>query len=111
MDRFATQGAPTENLERNILPTNAEIRKLKAAAQRMEPTLKIGKNGPTDAFVKSLDGELARHELVKIKFADFKEQKKEIAPQLAEKTASRLVMRVGNVAVYYRKRADTESGE
>jgi len=70
----------------------------------MEASLKIGKNGPSEAFIKSLDEELARHELVKIKFADFKEQKKEIAPQLAEKTASQLIMRVGNVAVYYRKR-------
>jgi len=32
----------------------------------------------------------------------FKEQKKELAPQLAEKGGSHLVIRVGNVAVLYR---------
>ena len=74
----------------------------------MEPSLKIGKNGLSEAFIKSLDEELSRHELVKIKFADFKEQKKELAPQLAEKTASHLIQRVGNVAVYYRKRSSPE---
>lgn len=71
----------------------------------MEPSLKVGKNGVSQAFVESLDGELSRRELVKIKFAGFKEQKKELAPLLAEKTASHLIMLVGNVAVYYRKRA------
>jgi RNA-binding protein len=84
--------------------TNVEKKKLKATAQRMDPSLKVGKNGLSDEFVKSLDEELVRHELVKIRFAGFKEQKKELAPLLAEKTGSELIMRVGNVAVYYRKR-------
>ena len=39
---------------------------------------------------------------MKIKFADFKDQKKELAPQLAEKTGSHLIMRVGNVMVLHR---------
>jgi RNA-binding protein YhbY len=37
-----------------------------------------------------------------VKFDDFKEQKKELAPQLAEKSGSRLVTRVGNVVVLFR---------
>ena len=54
----------------------------------------------------SLNVELNLHELVKVKFIDFKEQKKEMAPQLAERTGSHLIMRVGNVAVFYRKRSE-----
>jgi len=83
--------------------TNAEIRKLKAQAQRLEATFKIGKAGLSDAFIKSVDEGLAHHELVKVKFAEFKEEKKALAPELAQKTGSRLIMRVGNVAVLYRK--------
>jgi RNA-binding protein len=45
---------------------------------------------------------LKHHELVKVKFDEFKEQKKELAPQLAEKSGSHLVTRVGNVVVLYR---------
>jgi RNA-binding protein YhbY len=37
-----------------------------------------------------------------VKFDDFKEQKKELAPQLADRSASRLVTRVGNVVVLFR---------
>jgi len=95
-------------LETHLPLTNAEKRSLKATAQKLEPLLKIGRNGLSEAFLKSLDEELTRHELVKIKFADFKDQKKELAPQLAERTASHLIMRVGNVAVYYRKRPAQE---
>jgi RNA-binding protein len=84
--------------------SNAEIRKFKAAAQLMEPMLKVGKAGLTDGFVKTVSDALARHELVKIKFVEFKDQKKELAPLLAEKTGSHLVMRVGNVMVLHRPR-------
>ena len=45
---------------------------------------------------------LKDHELVKVKLADFKDQRKEIAPQLAEKTGSHLVALVGHVIVLYR---------
>jgi RNA-binding protein len=84
---------------------NSQFRKFKAAAQLLEPMLKVGKAGLSEGFIRSVDLALAQHELVKIKFAEFKEQKKELAPQLAEKTASHLVMRVGNVMVLHRPQA------
>jgi RNA-binding protein len=84
--------------------TNAEIRKLKARGQLLEPMFKVGKAGLSEAFLKSVDEALSHHELIKVKFAEFKEEKKTLAPLLAEKTASHLVMRVGNVAVLYRKK-------
>jgi RNA-binding protein len=84
---------------------NPEIRRLKAAAQHLEPILKIGKAGLSDGFVQSVNDALSQHELVKIKFVEFKDQKKELAPQLADRTASYLVMRVGNVMVLHRPSA------
>ena len=87
---------------------NSQTRKFKAAAQLLEPMLKVGKAGLSEGFVRSVDLALAQHELVKIKFAEFKEQKKELAPQLAEKTASHLVMRVGNVMVLHRPKTAVE---
>jgi RNA-binding protein len=83
--------------------TNPQIRKLKALAQRLEPVLRVGKQGLTDAFLKSVAEELDRHELIKVKFADFKEEKKQLSPVLAEKTSSHLIARVGNVVVLYRE--------
>jgi RNA-binding protein len=85
--------------------TGPEIRKLKSRGQLLEPMFKVGKAGLSESFLKSVDEALAHHELIKIKFAEFKEEKKTLAPLLAEKTSSELVMRVGNVAVLYRKKA------
>jgi RNA-binding protein len=82
--------------------TNPEKRELKARAQRLDPLLRLGHAGATEAFLKSLDEALDLHQLVKVRFAEFKEQKKARAPELAEKTRSELIMRVGNVAVYFR---------
>jgi len=90
--------------------TNAQIRDLKARAQRQKATLKIGKEGISPQFLAALDDALKHHELIKVKFDYFKDQKKELSPQLAEKTGSHLVTRVGNVVVLYRpKRAEEES--
>ena len=82
--------------------TNAQVRDLKAQAQRLKATLKISKEGLSPQFLAALDEVLKHHELVKVKFDEFKEQKKELAPQLAERSRSHLVTRVGNVVVLYR---------
>jgi RNA-binding protein len=86
-----------------MLPlTNAQVRDLKAQAQRLKATLKIGKEGLSPQFLAALDEVLKHQQLVKVKFDEFKEQKKELALQLAEKSGSHLVTRVGNVVVLYR---------
>jgi RNA-binding protein len=92
--------------------TNTQVRDLKAQAQRLKATLKIGKEGLSPQFLAALDEVLKHHELVKVKFDEFKEQKKELAPQLAEKSGSHLVTRVGNVVVLYRpKRFEEKQSE
>ena len=88
---------------------NSQIRKFKAAAQHLEPMFKVGKAGLSEGFIRSVDVALTQHELVKIKFAEFKAEKKELAPQLAERTATNLIMRVGNVMVLHRPRPATEA--
>ncbi len=86
--------------------TSAQTRKLKAIAQRLDASIKVGKNGLTDGFLKEVDDALKRDELVKVRFVEFKEEKKELAPKIAEQTQSHLVTRVGHVAVYYREKPD-----
>lgn len=85
---------------------NSTISKLKSLAQKLDPVLALGKSGASDAFIKSLDEALGIHELVKMKFAAFKDERKTLAPQLAEKTNSHLVWIVGHVAVFYRQQPD-----
>jgi RNA-binding protein len=88
--------------------SSAQIRALKAQAQRLNATLKIGKEGISPRFLAALDEALQHHELVKVKFDGFKDQKKELSPQLAEKSGSHLVTRVGNVVVLFRPKPAEE---
>ena len=90
----------------NAKLSNSVVSKLKSLAQKLEPVLALGKSGASEAFLKSLDEVLGQHELVKIKFAAFKDERKTLAPQLAEKTHSHLIMIVGHVAVFYREQPD-----
>jgi RNA-binding protein len=85
---------------------NPKLSELKARAQRLDPIVKVGHGGVSEAFLRSLDEALAQHELVKIKFIAFKEEKKRLAPEIARQTNSELIMRVGNTAVYYRRKGE-----
>lgn len=90
---------------------NAEKRELKSKAQLLEPVVKLGLAGVSDAFLRSLDTALTLHGLVKMKFTAFKEDKRELAPNIAERTNSELIMQVGNVAVFYRAKPAAEKSE
>lgn len=91
---------------------NRELRALKARAQLLKPMLKVGKDGLSPAFLKELDTMLTHHDLVKVKFDEFKEQKKELGPKLAESVRAKIVMQVGHVVVVFRRKVgETESKE
>jgi RNA-binding protein len=91
--------------------TSAQIRSLKAQAQRLKAALKVGKDGLSPQFLAALHEALKHQELLKVKFDDFKEEKKELTPLLAEKSGSHLVTRVGNVVVLYRPKNEMKSGQ
>jgi len=86
--------------------SSRQISQLRSLAQRLEPILHLGKAGVTDAFLASVEHALNDHELIKIKFAAFKDTRKELASEIAAKTNSELVQIVGHVAVFYRMQPD-----
>jgi RNA-binding protein len=89
---------------------NRELRALKARAQLLKPLARVGKDGISPALLKSLDDALTHHGLVKVKFDHFKEQKKELMPQLAEKVSAHIILRVGNVLVLFRRKPAQSTG-
>jgi RNA-binding protein len=82
---------------------NSQLRSL---AQRLDPILHLGKAGVTDAFLASVEQALNDHELIKIKFAAFKDTKKALAEEIGTRTNSELAQIVGHVAVLYREQSD-----
>lgn len=84
------------------------LSQLKSLGQLLKPVAHLGKGGLSDAFVASVDQALTLHELIKVKLEAHKDEKKTLVPELAGRTRSRLVQRVGNVAVLYRQHPEPE---
>jgi RNA-binding protein len=83
-----------------------QVAQLRGLGQRLEPIVHLGQAGLTDALIASVNQALDSHELVKVKFHALKEERKQLAPQLAERTGSVLVQCVGHVVVLYRQQTD-----
>lgn len=83
---------------------------LKGLAHGAKPLVFVGRNGLSSAVAEAVDASLATHELIKVKFVDFKEriQKEEIAAAIEQETASELVGIIGHVAIFYRQQQDLE---
>lgn len=81
---------------------------LRGEAHHLKPLVLIGAKGVTDQLLGSVNQALKDHELIKIKFGEFKEAKKEISEEIAQATKSELVGLIGNVAILYRQNPDPE---
>lgn len=80
--------------------TRAQLRSL---AQSLSPVVMVGHEGITEGVIAALDAALTDHELVKVRFQDFKEMVRDLSVQLSNKTSSVLVSTTGFTAVFYRK--------
>jgi RNA-binding protein len=81
---------------------------LRAQAHHLKPLVIIGTKGVTGQLIGSVDLALKDHELIKVKFGEFKEAKKEISEEIATATKSELVGLIGNIAILYRQHPDPE---
>jgi RNA-binding protein len=85
-----------------------EKKYLRGLAHSLKAVVLIGKEGITDGTVRAADEGLAQHELIKIKFNDFKEknQKETLTGELVGKTGSAPVGMIGHTAILYRPQTD-----
>ena len=81
---------------------------LSSLAAKMADTLILGRDGADPGFTAQLDRHLEAHELVKVRFNDYKGEKIEISTTLAEKTKSEIVRIIGNTAIFFRRNPDPE---
>ena len=82
--------------------TSKQRKILEKHAQALSPVVIVGQNGVTTAVEEMVNTSLALHELVKISFNEFKEEKRDLTAALAEKCSAALVRIIGNKAILYR---------
>ena len=87
--------------------TDKQRRYLRGLAHDLQPVIMVGNSGLTEGVARETERALNDHELIKLKVrVGNREGRDEIVRQLAERTLSGVVQRIGHVAVLYRARAD-----
>jgi RNA-binding protein len=83
--------------------TERQKKHLRGLAHAREPIVLIGQSGLSEGIARELDGALTSHELVKVRARiGNREERDRILEELASRTSSTLVQRIGNVGVFYR---------
>jgi RNA-binding protein len=88
--------------------SNAELKPLKSRAQLLEPLVRIGKAGLTDSVHRAIESALDAHELVKIRMDHDRDERDALVVRIGELTGAALIMQVGKVAVFYRRKPVTD---
>lgn len=88
-----------------------QIRKLKSLAHHLEPVVMVGQKGITESLTRAVDKALNDHELIKIKFVDFKDDKKNLTDVIVSSVNAAFVGIIGNIAVLYRENPDIPEKE
>ena len=83
---------------------------LKGLAHALKPVVFIGQKGLSGSLIGSIHEALNTHELIKVKFIEFKEkqQKADVAEVIEAEARCRLVGIVGHMAIFYRQQPDPE---
>ena len=83
---------------------------LRGLAHKRKPMVLIGQKGLTTALMKSADQALEKHELIKVKFNEFKEkdQKAKISARIERETGSEIVGSIGHTVIFFRYQDDPE---
>ena len=83
---------------------------LRGLAHSLKPVVFVGQKGFTKSLVKAMNDALDHHELIKVKFIEFKEKEKKLSlvTQIEESVPCETVGLVGHVATFYRRHPDPE---
>lgn len=87
--------------------TSRERTHLKGRAHALEPIVRVGQAGLSDAVVAEADRALTAHELIKVRIdAADRDARVELGDALCERTGATAVQRVGKVLVLWRPAPD-----
>jgi RNA-binding protein len=87
--------------------TEPQRKFLRGLAHPLKPLIRVGNAGLSAALLNELDLQLEHHELLKVRMAaPTREERDSAVAEVARRSRSALVTRIGNIAVLYRPRSD-----
>jgi len=89
--------------------TGSQRKYLRGLAHGLDPVVHVGKGGLTEALLEQLEETLEDHELIKVKFVDFKSRKRELADEIGQRLGCHRAGLIGHVAILYRPARDPDA--
>lgn len=81
---------------------------LMRAAHHLSPVASVGRAGDTPELRAHIERELDTHELIKVRFVDYKGARREIITAVAAALHATVVAVIGNVGILYRQARNPE---
>jgi len=81
---------------------------LRGQAHGLKPAVHLGKDGLSDGVAASIDASLRAHELVKVRLAADRDERKELAAAIEHRLGCECVGIVGRMAILYRQHEDPD---
>ena len=88
--------------------TSKQRKTLEKLAHDLQPVVIVGGAGVTDGVISMVDNSLAAHELIKVKFNEYKDEIRDLTTELCEKTDATLVRIIGFTVILFRKAEEEE---
>ena len=88
--------------------TSKQRKNLEKLAHDLQPVVIVGGAGVTDGVISMVNNSLAAHELIKVKFNEYKDEIRELTTELCEKTDATLVRIIGFTVILFREAEEEE---
>lgn len=89
--------------------TSKQRKNLEKLAHDLQPIVIVGGAGVTDGVISMVDNSLAAHELIKVKFNEYKDEIRDLSTELCEKTDATLVRIIGFTVILFREAEEEEN--
>ena len=83
--------------------TGSQRKYLRGLAHGLEPVVRVGQKGLTEEVEREVDRALGHHELVKLKLAGDRDERRRTAEELCRGLGAELVGAIGTMAILYRR--------
>lgn len=74
----------------------------------LNPSVMLGAKGLTEPLIKQTEETIEIHELIKVKFVDYKKSREDLSRELAKSVDAELIRVIGNIAILYRQARNPE---
>ena len=87
-----------------MTPNKNQLRFLKTRCHALDPVVRIGQKGVTDALMAELEGALAHHELIKIKVGiGDRDERAAAVKRIAAGSDATVIQQIGQIAVLFKR--------